>query len=90
LIEACLINGIGASIELPGDPFVALFSESSARAIVATDNADGLLELAGVNEVPVTVLGTTGGNELNIAEQFEISIAELRTASEATLPALFG
>jgi phosphoribosylformylglycinamidine synthase len=90
LIEACLIYGIGASIELPGDPFVALFSESSARAIVATDSAEVLVELAGINDVPVTVLGTTGGSDLSVAGQFDISVAELRAASEATLPALFG
>jgi len=38
----------------------------------------------------VTVLGTTGGSDLSVAGQFDISVAELRAASEATLPALFG
>ena len=34
LAESCLAGGIGLSVTLPGDPFVALFSESAARAVV--------------------------------------------------------
>src|SRR5205823_3960492 len=42
LAEAALLRGIGATVGLPGDvePFVALFSESTARAIVACADAD--------------------------------------------------
>jgi phosphoribosylformylglycinamidine synthase len=90
LVEACLIGGIGASIELgEGDPFVALFSESAARAIVATDDTDAVLEVAGINDVAALVIGTTGGDALSLAGQFEIPLAELRDAHESTLPALF-
>jgi phosphoribosylformylglycinamidine synthase len=90
LVEACLVNDIGAWITLTDDPWVGLFSESSARAIAATDDAAGLLGMAGVNGVPATVIGTTGGTSLSVAGEFEISLDELREASEATLPALFG
>ena len=34
LAESALRNGIGATVALPGDAFVGLFSESAARAIV--------------------------------------------------------
>ncbi len=90
LVEACLIGGIGATVTLDGDPFVALFSESTARAIVATDDAEMLFELAGVNDVPAQLIGTTGGDALSVAGQFEITLSELRDASESTLPSLFG
>jgi phosphoribosylformylglycinamidine synthase len=90
LVEACLIDGIGARVELTGDPFVALFSESSARALVATANADGVLALAIANGVGAQVVGTTGGDALAVAGSFEVGLAELRELFEATLPALFG
>src|SRR6202034_354935 len=35
LAEACLHGGRGCEISLPGDPFTALLSESSARALVS-------------------------------------------------------
>src|SRR3954470_2063535 len=34
LVEACLRHDVGARVELAGDPFVALFSESTARVLV--------------------------------------------------------
>src|SRR5262249_5772845 len=36
LVEACLVDGVGASVALDDDHFVALFSESAGRAVVAT------------------------------------------------------
>jgi phosphoribosylformylglycinamidine synthase len=89
LVEACLIGGVGASVDVGDDAFVALFSESAARALVTTEDADAVLELAGIHDVPAQVIGTTGGDVLSIAGQFDVTLAELREASEATLPALF-
>ncbi|GLW64389.1 hypothetical protein Arub01_26330 [Actinomadura rubrobrunea] len=97
LVESCLRGGLGARITLPGDPFVSLFSESVARAVVAIrPGSEGrlaaLCEAAGV---PVTQLGVTGGDALHISargadgqpqELFSISLAELREAHEPTLP----
>ena len=72
-----------------GDAFVALFSESAARAIVTvtTDNADRLAALAERHGVPLTPLGRTGGDVLSVEGQFEVPVAELRDAWSATLPA---
>jgi phosphoribosylformylglycinamidine synthase len=90
LVEACLIHGTGATVQLDGDPFVALFSESAARAIVATADPDALRSVAVAHHVPATVIGETGGLGLIVEGLFTASIDELREHSEGTLPALFG
>ena len=94
LVESCLRGGRGAQITLPADvePFVALFSESTARALVSVpaDRAGQLSSLAAARGVPLTALGTTGGETLDIAGQFTVEIAALRTAATGTFAALFG
>jgi phosphoribosylformylglycinamidine synthase len=90
LVEATLLNGIGATIAIDGDPFVGLFSESAARALVTTDDPDAVLAQATDLGVPATRLGVTGGDGLAVAEALDVSLDELRAAFEGTLPALFG
>jgi phosphoribosylformylglycinamidine synthase len=90
LVEAMLIVGVGATVTVADDPFVALFSESAARAIVCAADAAPLLALAAERGVPATTIGVTGGESLAVTGHFEIGIDELRSAFEETLPALFG
>jgi phosphoribosylformylglycinamidine synthase subunit PurL len=90
LVEAALFNGIGATVDLNGDAFTALFSESAARAIVTTRDADAVLVAAADLGVPARQIGVTGGDAVVVADVFEISLGELRIAFEGTLPALFG
>ncbi|MEJ7727406.1 MAG: phosphoribosylformylglycinamidine synthase subunit PurL, partial [Actinomycetes bacterium] len=103
LVESCLRRGAGARVWLDGlserdgvDAFVAVFSESSARAVVAVDRAGEtrLVALCGEHNVPVVRIGVVGavgdGAELDVAGQFTVPLAELRAAHESTLPALFG
>ena len=87
-----LRRGVGATVAVDGDPFVALFSESVARAVVSVPAAgtEALLARAAAYGVPATVVGRTGGDSLVVADAFEIGVDELRTAHEGTLPALFG
>ena len=79
LVEMALRRGVGATVDLSavaeGDPFVALFSESVARAVVAVpaDGVDDLLARASSYRVPVTRLGTTGGDALTVTGTFEVS-----------------
>ena len=96
-VEMALRNGVGATIAIPADadPFVFLFSESTARAIVTVDpdRVDMVLATAAVLGVPVSTIGTVGepGADLRIdGVGVSLSLAELKEASEATLPALFG
>jgi phosphoribosylformylglycinamidine synthase len=93
VVEMVLRRGVGATVMLPGDnPFVAMFSESVARAVVAvrTDRLPELEAAATSYGVPVTRLGTTGGEELVVEGLFTVPLAALRAAHERTLPALFG
>jgi phosphoribosylformylglycinamidine synthase len=85
LVEACLIGGVGATVRIAADPFVALFSESAARAIVATDDAAALLALAEAHGVPAAVIGVTGGSTLTFEEQFAVDLDRLRAQWEGTL-----
>ena len=93
LVEMALRGGRGARLSLPAwaDPFVALFSESAARAVVTVgpDAAHRLVELAAAHQVPVARIGVVGGGALALDGLFDLDLAELRTASESTLPALF-
>jgi phosphoribosylformylglycinamidine synthase len=90
LVEASLINQIGAAVSIEGDPFVELFSESSARALVATTDTDALLAAAAAGGVPARRIGVTGGGSLVVEGSIDVPLAELRAASERTFPALFG
>ena len=87
-----LRRGVGATVAVAGDPFVALFSESVARAVVSVP-ADRLADFearASSYGVPVTRLGTSGGETLAVQGIPAVGLDELRAAHEGTLPALFG
>ncbi len=92
LAESCLSGGTGASVTLPGDPFVALFSESAARAVVEVtpSAAAEFAMLCASAAVPAFVIGTTGGDALQVTGLFEIPLTELAAVHSAPLPALFG
>jgi phosphoribosylformylglycinamidine synthase II len=89
LAESALRHDVGASLHLAGDPFTALFSESAARAVVTTSDPAVVRAAAERAGVPVTELGTTGGDALRV-DGLKLGLAELRVAWSATLPALFG
>ena len=95
LAEAVMRHGVGARVDVADvgeglDAFTALFSESAARALVAVsaEHAGRFGQIIG--DLPCVHLGTTGGRDLAVDDQFTVSIAELRAAHEATLPAVFG
>ncbi|HET8641142.1 MAG TPA: phosphoribosylformylglycinamidine synthase subunit PurL [Pseudonocardiaceae bacterium] len=96
LVEACLLAGAGAAVELANspDPFVALFSESAARALVTVPAGDAsrLAELCSQHSAGCTRLGavTESGAGLAIGGVATFELAELAAAWEATLPRLFG
>jgi phosphoribosylformylglycinamidine synthase subunit PurL len=92
LVEAALGNDVGVRVELTGDPFVALFSESAGRVLVtvAPDDEERFASLAARHDVPVTALGETGGESLDVVGQFDVDLPTLRKAWSATLPAVFG
>jgi len=110
LVEASLRFGVGARVSLDAltardgvTPFAALFSESTARALVAVPRSEEqrLLDLCTARGVPAVRLGETvetgaqGPDEaetpaLEVAGLFTLPLAELRDAFEGTLPRHFG
>ena len=95
LVEACLRSGLGARVTLPAqaDPFVALFSESSARVLLGVSGAGAhrVAQLCADHGVLVTRLGEVhAAPVLEIVNVATFTLDELRAAWEATLPALFG
>jgi phosphoribosylformylglycinamidine synthase II len=90
LAESALRHGVGARLAITGDAFTALFSESAARALVTTGDPAAVRAAAEAAGVPVTELGTTGGDVLAVEGVLDLGLALLRAAWTATLPALFG
>ncbi len=92
LVEAGLRHMIGATVTVPGDAFVGLFSESAGRVVVTVADGDAaaLTALAEEHGVAVTELGTTGGDSIVVEGQFDLALLEVRSAWMATLPAALG
>ncbi|GLZ77743.1 phosphoribosylformylglycinamidine synthase subunit PurL [Actinorhabdospora filicis] len=96
LVESVLKHGVGARVKLPdhADPFVWLFAESTARAVVCLPRGHevafgALCDEHGVPWTPLGIVDSTVGG-LEIVDHFQIPTGELREASEGTLPRLFG
>jgi phosphoribosylformylglycinamidine synthase subunit PurL len=92
LAESCLRGGTGCTVQLVGDPFTALFSESAGRCVVAVrPGAEAsFASLLVAHEVPGQDIGTTGGDRLTVVGCFEIGLDELAAGHARTLPELFG
>ena len=95
LVEMALRSGVGARCLVPEgmDPFVHLFSESTARAVVvvAPSQDERFAELCVARQVPVRRIGVvdSGGQSLQVADLFSVSLEELRAAYEGTIPGVF-
>lgn len=111
LAEACLRYGTGARVSL-GDlcardgvtPFEALFSESTARVVVAVPRTEEVrfVDLCTARGVPALRIGVTDdvadadapegarGPVLAVEGQFEVLVADLDRAARETLPTRFG
>ncbi len=93
LTEMAMKSGIGVKASVPAgfDPFVFCFAESTGRAIAVVTAAHESVFIASCSTagLPVTRLGETGGDAVEIVGQFSASITELRRSHEATIPAIF-
>jgi len=96
LVEVCLRYGVGARVWLPDglDPFVALFSESTARVLVAVPRTEEVrfTDMCTARRMPHQRIGVVdvGGPRaaLDVQGQFSLDLAELRAAWSATLPSV--
>ena len=94
LVESCLRYGAGARIQVPDgvDPFVFLFSESQARAIVAVPESEEqrFADTCAARGLPVQRIGVVDGAPLlDVEGLFAVPLDKLREAHERTLPARF-
>ncbi|MDN8620922.1 phosphoribosylformylglycinamidine synthase subunit PurL [Corynebacterium kefirresidentii] len=86
--------GLGLNLDLTAvheDEFVAAFSESASRVLVATtaDRADQVLARAGELGIPAAIVGeTTETGALTLGGE-SVAISQLVSAWSATLPDLF-
>jgi phosphoribosylformylglycinamidine synthase len=101
LVEGCLRQGVGARADLTEaaargglDAFTQLFSESTARVVLAVRGDDvatveGLAARAGI---PLARLGVTGGSDLVLTggpDDLVVPLGELRETHAGTLPRAF-
>jgi phosphoribosylformylglycinamidine synthase len=89
LAEMAMDGNTGAQIEhLPGGApaHAILFGEDQGRYIVTTRNEAALISSAEATGVPLTRLGTTGGEALVFPGMAAISVAELKRVHEEWLP----
>ncbi|MDD7582785.1 phosphoribosylformylglycinamidine synthase subunit PurL [Corynebacterium sp. 32222D000AT] len=88
-------NRVGVELDLAAvhdDEFVAAFSESASRALVATtkDKAEAVLQRAQELGIPATQVGKTTAVDSLILGQTAVPLTQLVDAWSATLPDLFG
>jgi phosphoribosylformylglycinamidine synthase len=94
LVESCLRRDIGARVWFPDelDPFVALFSESAGRAIVAVPRSEEVrfTDMCSARGFPHARIGVTDGHgpdaTLDVQGHFTLPLSQIRTAWSATLP----
>ena len=88
LTEMVLRHNVGATITL-ANPGINLLVETPGRVVVAVEASKAAALKTAAGDIPLTYLGTTGGDALVINE-VKISLYELRTAHTSTFQKLFG
>jgi len=91
LAEMALAGDVGATIDaLPlGPAHAVLFGEEQARYLLsaAPSEARAIAQEAETLGIPVMMIGTAGGDALNLPGEAPILLSELREAHENPLPA---
>jgi phosphoribosylformylglycinamidine synthase len=88
LIEMVLRHNVGATITL-ANPGMNLLVETPGRVVVAVEGSKSAALKEAAGDIPLTYLGTTGGDAL-VINDVKISLDELRTAHTSTFQKLFG
>jgi phosphoribosylformylglycinamidine synthase len=95
LVESCLRGHAGARIVLPegADAFVALFSESTGRAIVSVPRSEQVrfTDMCTARGLPHARIGVVDllASTLDVQGQFSIPLRELRDAWSGTIASRF-
>jgi phosphoribosylformylglycinamidine synthase subunit PurL len=92
LVESALRGGVGARVWAPDglDPFLFLFAESAGRAIVAVPRTEEVrfTDMCTARRFPHAKVGVITGDTLDVQDQFEVPLTELREAWTSTLPSV--
>jgi phosphoribosylformylglycinamidine synthase len=88
LTEMVLRHNVGATITLT-NPGNNLLVETPGRVVVAVEVSKAAALKTAAGDIPLTYLGTTGGDAL-VINDVKISLDELRTAHTSTFQKLFG
>jgi phosphoribosylformylglycinamidine synthase len=90
LAELCLRAELGATVALPDgiEPVWGLFGESTARALLTTDEPDRVLSAAEDLGVPAHVMGRIGGSRLEVEGELAVSLEDLISVYEGAIPSL--
>jgi phosphoribosylformylglycinamidine synthase len=75
LAESCIAGRIGARVRIP--PGLAPFAEAPGRAFVVSGHADALTGFQ--------IIGTVGGDELELEDVLKLAVSDLRAARERGL-----
>jgi phosphoribosylformylglycinamidine synthase len=89
--EMAMADGTGATLAAPPAgiaPHGWWFGEDQGRYVLAVNDGAALVAAAAAAGVPAAIIGRSGGGDLVLAGGSSISVASLRAAHEATLPAL--
>jgi phosphoribosylformylglycinamidine synthase len=90
LAELCARSGFGAHVVLTEgiEPLWGLFGESTARALLTTDDTGQVLGAAERLGVPARVVGRMGGSRLEIDGVLAVSLEDLISTYEGAIPSL--
>ncbi|UCD17542.1 MAG: phosphoribosylformylglycinamidine synthase subunit PurL [Candidatus Zixiibacteriota bacterium] len=95
LAECCISNRehlIGGTVHIDDNirPDCLLFGETQSRAVVtvAESDAESLVELCARNDIPVSAIGTVGGDRLKINDLTDVSLGQMEKAYYESLPAI--
>lgn len=85
--EMALAGGIGVKLDnsLPTTP-AFWFGEDQARYVVATAAPDAVINAAKSRGVPVSIIGKTGGDQLQLPTGERLALADLKATHESWLP----
>ena len=96
VVESALAGESGCRLVLPegADPFVTLFSESSGRVLVSVPRSEEtrFTAMLDARQLPWDRVGVADQamDSVEVQDHFSVSLEELRSVHEGTLPALFG
>lgn len=90
LSESCIIGQIGATINLDSlslSPYATLFSETQSRIIVSISekNLKQLNKITNIYQIPFSVIGMVGGNELVINQWIKLPVSLIKKKWEKAL-----